>query len=105
MPAIQSKQLVERWWINLYDNIEPAKERLDLNAELAKENRKEYQKEYDKKYRKTDKGKKNCRKASIKYQKTDRYKAYQMKYRRAHRRKNGRDSNQLRSIRENKAEG
>lgn len=35
--------IVEKWWINLYDNVEPAKEKVD------------YAKAYQKAYRKTEK--------------------------------------------------
>jgi len=51
----ENKALVEQWWINLYDSIEPAKEKVN----------------YSKAYRKA-------------YQKTDKYKAYKKAYQKAH---------------------
>ena len=51
----ETKAIVEQWWIQLYDSIEPAKEKLNLNLEL----RKAYKKAY---------------------QKSDKYKAYQKEY-------------------------
>lgn len=56
----KDKQLVEQWWINLYDSIEPAKKKINYQKEYQKECQKspkykEYQKEYQKEYRKSPK--------------------------------------------------
>ena len=65
----QTKALVERDWINLYDSIEPLKEPLCNHPE-------EKVKAYQKAYHKTDKWK-AYKKA---YQKTDKWKAYKKAY-------------------------
>ena len=73
----KDKQLVEQWWINLYDSIEPAKEKINY----SKEYRKIYQKspkykEYRKKYQQSPKYKEYLKE----YQKSPKYKKYQKEY-------------------------